>query len=401
MQARSGAQALQIFESWAEGLAEDVFERLVIAAAPGHRRAGLRAPGVTAPFIGFPRGRRRAGRELRRAPCRCEGVALDTQASAGARPAAAGRRQDHPGRARQPAAARRRPGAGRAGRAAARAVGRRALHLQPRPRRHARHADRAHRPRRGAGDRQAGEGHGGGVTRLAVVLFNLGGPDSPKAVRPFLFNLFRDPAIITLPAVGALPLAALISTTREKAAQANYALWAAPRRCCRRPRPRPRRWRRRWPQRMPDDEVAAASSPCATGGRSPSETAARGRGLRAGRDRAAAALSAVFDHHHRLVAEGLARGLPGPGRSARGLLLSDRATAWSRPTPRRSARPGQAAGQPTGVRLLFSAHGLPRADRRRRRSLPGADRGHAPRRSRRGCRSLRTGGSATRAGSGR
>src|ERR1700710_747006 len=61
-------------------------------------------------------------------------------------------------------------------------------------------------------------------TKLAVVLFNLGGPDSLKAVKPFLFNLFRDPAIITLPAVARYPLAALISTTREKLAQANYAL---------------------------------------------------------------------------------------------------------------------------------------------------------------------------------
>ena len=60
--------------------------------------------------------------------------------------------------------------------------------------------------------------------RRAVVLFNLGGPDSPEAVRPFLFNLFRDPAIITLPAVARYPLAALISTTRTRSAQANYAI---------------------------------------------------------------------------------------------------------------------------------------------------------------------------------
>jgi protoporphyrin/coproporphyrin ferrochelatase len=60
--------------------------------------------------------------------------------------------------------------------------------------------------------------------KLAVVLFNLGGPDSLKAVRPFLFNLFRDPAIIQLPAIARYPLAALISTTRNKPAQANYAL---------------------------------------------------------------------------------------------------------------------------------------------------------------------------------
>jgi ferrochelatase len=37
------------------------------------------------------------------------------------------------------------------------------------------------------------------IDRLAVVLFNLGGPDSLPAVRPFLFNLFKDPAIIRLP----------------------------------------------------------------------------------------------------------------------------------------------------------------------------------------------------------
>jgi ferrochelatase len=60
--------------------------------------------------------------------------------------------------------------------------------------------------------------------RLAVVLFNLGGPDGPAAVRPFLANLFRDPAIISLPAVARVPLAAMIARRREKAAQANYDL---------------------------------------------------------------------------------------------------------------------------------------------------------------------------------
>ena len=35
--------------------------------------------------------------------------------------------------------------------------------------------------------------------RIAVVLFNLGGPDDAASVRPFLFNLFNDPAIIGLP----------------------------------------------------------------------------------------------------------------------------------------------------------------------------------------------------------
>ena len=37
------------------------------------------------------------------------------------------------------------------------------------------------------------------MARLAVVLFNLGGPDSLASVEPFLFNLFNDPAIIRLP----------------------------------------------------------------------------------------------------------------------------------------------------------------------------------------------------------
>ena len=38
------------------------------------------------------------------------------------------------------------------------------------------------------------------MSKTAVVLFNLGGPDRPEAVRPFLTNLFSDPAIISLPA---------------------------------------------------------------------------------------------------------------------------------------------------------------------------------------------------------
>jgi uroporphyrinogen decarboxylase len=55
MQARSGAQVLQIFESWAESLPEpELFERLVIRPHAAIV-AGLRAQGVTTPVIGFPR----------------------------------------------------------------------------------------------------------------------------------------------------------------------------------------------------------------------------------------------------------------------------------------------------------------------------------------------------------
>jgi uroporphyrinogen decarboxylase len=80
MQARSGAQALQIFESWAEGLAEDVFDRIVIRP---HRAIveQVRAAGVTAPFIGFPRGAGALVESYARS-VPVEGVALDTQASA-------------------------------------------------------------------------------------------------------------------------------------------------------------------------------------------------------------------------------------------------------------------------------------------------------------------------------
>ena len=60
--------------------------------------------------------------------------------------------------------------------------------------------------------------------RIAVVLFNLGGPDDQASVRSFLFNLFRDPAIIGLPDPFRTWLAGLISSRRETGAQANYAL---------------------------------------------------------------------------------------------------------------------------------------------------------------------------------
>jgi protoporphyrin/coproporphyrin ferrochelatase len=37
------------------------------------------------------------------------------------------------------------------------------------------------------------------MARISVVLFNLGGPDSVKSIRPFLTNFFDDPAIISAP----------------------------------------------------------------------------------------------------------------------------------------------------------------------------------------------------------
>lgn len=61
------------------------------------------------------------------------------------------------------------------------------------------------------------------MSRTAVVLFNLGGPDSPAAVRPFLFNLFNDKAIIGAPQPVRWLLAQLISRRRAPVARDIYA----------------------------------------------------------------------------------------------------------------------------------------------------------------------------------
>jgi ferrochelatase len=58
--------------------------------------------------------------------------------------------------------------------------------------------------------------------KIAVVLFNLGGPDSLRAVRPFLFNLFNDGAIIRQPQPLRALIAFAISAARAKLAKANY-----------------------------------------------------------------------------------------------------------------------------------------------------------------------------------
>jgi len=60
------------------------------------------------------------------------------------------------------------------------------------------------------------------MKKTAVILFNLGGPDSPHAVKPFLFNLFNDKAIISLPNPFRFLLAKFISSKRDKEAQKIY-----------------------------------------------------------------------------------------------------------------------------------------------------------------------------------
>jgi protoporphyrin/coproporphyrin ferrochelatase len=61
--------------------------------------------------------------------------------------------------------------------------------------------------------------------KIAVVLFQLGGPDSQAAVEPFLYNLFCDPDIINFPGafLARKLIAKLISTTRSKVVGQHYA----------------------------------------------------------------------------------------------------------------------------------------------------------------------------------
>ena len=58
--------------------------------------------------------------------------------------------------------------------------------------------------------------------KIAIVLFNLGGPDKPASVKPFLINLFKDPAILRVPFFVRPWLARIIAGLRLKAATANY-----------------------------------------------------------------------------------------------------------------------------------------------------------------------------------
>ncbi|WP_122466298.1 uroporphyrinogen decarboxylase [Brevundimonas lutea] len=76
MQADAGAQVLKIFESWAEGLPDDLFQRLVMRP---HKAlvARVRELGVTVPLIGFPRGGAALAEDYAQA-IDVQAVALDT-----------------------------------------------------------------------------------------------------------------------------------------------------------------------------------------------------------------------------------------------------------------------------------------------------------------------------------
>lgn len=63
----------------------------------------------------------------------------------------------------------------------------------------------------------------GEARRIAVVAMNLGGPDNPGAVEPFLFNLFFDPQIIRVPTPLRWLIAKIISKRRAPLAREIYA----------------------------------------------------------------------------------------------------------------------------------------------------------------------------------
>ena len=58
--------------------------------------------------------------------------------------------------------------------------------------------------------------------KRAVILFNLGGPDKLESVEPFLFNLFNDPEILSIPSILRYPLAKFISKRRAPIAKNIY-----------------------------------------------------------------------------------------------------------------------------------------------------------------------------------
>lgn len=55
-----------------------------------------------------------------------------------------------------------------------------------------------------------------------MVVFNLGGPDTPEAIRPFLLNLFNDPAILRIPNPFRWVAARLITARRASTTAGIY-----------------------------------------------------------------------------------------------------------------------------------------------------------------------------------
>jgi ferrochelatase len=194
-------------------------------------------------------------------------------------------------------------------------------------------------------------------TKLAVVLFNLGGPDAPKSVQPFLFNLFSDPAIIDRPAFLRLPLAALIAGVRDRSARANYARMggASP--------------------LLAETEAQSAALKAALAARAPQadvEVFIAMRYWRPFSAETAAAVAAFAPDEIVLLPlypqfsttttgsslKAWQAAYAGPGRS-RSVCCYPTLDGLIEAHARRIEAAWEAAGRPDGVRMIFSAHGLP------------------------------------------
>jgi ferrochelatase len=195
------------------------------------------------------------------------------------------------------------------------------------------------------------------MSRVAVVLFNLGGPDSLKAVRPFLRNLFADPAIVQAPGPVRWALAELISRTRERSARANYAVMGG-----------------RSPL-LPETEAQGAALGARLAALRPQDevrvfiamrywapfTAATAAEVAAFAPDEVVLLPLYPHFSTTTTASSLAawtRAYRGGGR-VRGVCCYYDDAGWAQAHARLIREAWEAAGSPTNVRLLFSAHGLP------------------------------------------
>ena len=194
------------------------------------------------------------------------------------------------------------------------------------------------------------------MSRTAVVLFNLGGPDGPAAVKPFLRNLFSDPAIIGLPAPLRLPLARFIAARREAEAKANYALMGG------------------GSPLLPETRAQAEALEAALAGRLPGEsrcfiamrywrpfTSETAREVEAYAPDQIVLLPLYPQFSATTTASSLKAwnaAYQGPG-TARTVCCYPEQAWLVRAHAERIRRTWEDAGRPAGLKLLFSAHGLP------------------------------------------
>ncbi len=261
-QLQAGADAVQIFDSWAGGLNEQMFAQWVIAPTKTIVER-VRAAVPEAKIIGFPRATTLAGYAHYARETGVNAISVDTSASLGAvRRAigdgfvvqgnldpqvlvAGGDALDESADAIL---------AGMHGTPFIFNLGHGVVPQTP--------------PEHVAAIGRAREG----FVKLAVVLFNLGGPDRPEAVEPFLRNLFSDPAIIALPAFLGIPLGRFIASRRAPFAETSTRRSAGARPSSRKRARKPTHWNAHCRHA---DMKPAPSSPCATGSRSAMKPRAR------------------------------------------------------------------------------------------------------------------------------